>query len=435
MAKFKRGLIALLAAVFLIGLTACGSQGGNVSGSGGSGGSGQSGSQSTPSASSGGGGGGGSSGSATYTIGFIGPLTGNSADLGVRPLAAIELLVEQINAAGGVKMANGQTLTLKVDSENDFGTVDGAVAAMRKLIEVKKVDAVVGGMMSSPVLANMDIAEQQGMPYIITGAIANGIGKKIAERGYKYVFQSAPTSSARAAADMQSIMDLLQPKKIYVIAQETDWGRDMAEGALSFKNEKHPELEVIVEYVPSGTTSYSSQLLKIQSEKPDVIYALLIGQELFSFMDQKYSTGDRTIVFGGSSTPASDIYVKTIGPEKADLTMMNLVWTPDVGGEAGQKFAEAYKNKTGNSPADIEAQAYDGILMLVNALENAKSTSKEDVAAALVNAQADGLRGKNVYDPVSHTTPNLSFVIGQIQNGEYVTVWPSSAAKGTIKKP
>jgi branched-chain amino acid transport system substrate-binding protein len=210
----------------------------------------------------------------------------------------------------------------------------------------------------------------------------------------------------------------------------------MGGAAEKYFKEKVPGGTVRTEYVPAGTTQYSAQLQKIRrsSPAPDAVYALLTGQEIFSFMQQWRSAKMEGIVFGGGSTASSRLYIDTLTAAKANGTMTNSVWVPEVGGQAGQEFVEAFQKATGRPPADVEVQGYDAMLMLIEAVKTAKTTSQDDVAAALVNAKVEGLRGPNSYDPQTHGTPGLKFVITQIQNGEYVPLWPKEFAKGTVQR-
>ena len=58
-----------------------------------------------------------SASSDTYTIGFIGPLTGDNANYGIRCSNAARLAIDEINAAGGI---DGKQLALI--AENSLGT-------------------------------------------------------------------------------------------------------------------------------------------------------------------------------------------------------------------------------------------------------------------------------------------------------------------------
>ena len=83
---------------------------------------------------------GGSSESAdsdVYKIGFIGPLTGDNANYGIRCSNAARLAIDKINAAGGV---GGKTLELI--AEDSEGTVDKAIAGYEKLVYSDNVVAI-----------------------------------------------------------------------------------------------------------------------------------------------------------------------------------------------------------------------------------------------------------------------------------------------------
>ena len=369
----------------------------------------------------------------TYKVAFIGPLSGPTADLVTRPADAVEVLFDRINAEGGVELENGDRVKLELTREDTQGTPQGQTQAIRKAS--RDADALIGGMLSSPTIAGMDVAESESIPYNIVGAVSATIEEKIAAQDMKFVFHSAPNAAARASADIASVVDLLDAQNFHVISQDTDYGRDMVEGAEAYIEAEVPNASVTVEYVPAGATQFSTQMLKVReaSPKPDVIYAVLAGQEMFSFMQQKHSTNDTTMVYGASSTPSSNIYIETLGADVADGTITNSVWLPGMSGEAGDQFTEDYEAATGRLPADVEVQAYDGALMLIDAMKKADSLGREDVAAAMLSAEVDGLRGKNVFDPETHGTPDLTFVITQIQGGEFVPVWPEEAANGEIQ--
>jgi branched-chain amino acid transport system substrate-binding protein len=223
-------------------------------------------------------------------------------------------------------------------------------------------------------------------------------------------------------------LDLVRPKNVYIVSQDTDWGRDTVNSFSRFIG----NIKTVTDYVPSGTTDFSTILVKIQSLKPEVIYAILTGSEMYSFAEQRYSLGISSVLFGAGSTAASDIYIKTIGKDKANKTVVNLVWVPI--GEKAEALASRYKKIYGSSPADLEAQNYDAVTLLLDGLRKAKSPAKADVAGGLLKAEIDGLRGHQKFREEDHTIPGLAFVIGQIQDGKYVTVWPASLAQGKLLK-
>ena len=68
-----------------------------------------------------------------FTFGQTEPLTGPSASIGVPNKRITEIAVEKINKDGGFTV-NGQIYKLKLTSEDNKGTTEGAVAATNKLV-------------------------------------------------------------------------------------------------------------------------------------------------------------------------------------------------------------------------------------------------------------------------------------------------------------
>jgi len=81
------------------------------------------------------------------TIGFMGPLTGKYADLGVSGRNGAMLAVEEINSEGGI---NGRPLVLI--PEDDKGTPEGTKEAFDRLRKANVV-AIIGPMLSTNAIA------------------------------------------------------------------------------------------------------------------------------------------------------------------------------------------------------------------------------------------------------------------------------------------
>ncbi len=79
------------------------------------------------------------SSSDVYKIGFIGPLTGDNANYGVRCLNATNLAVGEINANGGI---SGKQI--EVIAEDSEGAPEKALAGYEKLVYTDNVVAIIG---------------------------------------------------------------------------------------------------------------------------------------------------------------------------------------------------------------------------------------------------------------------------------------------------
>jgi branched-chain amino acid transport system substrate-binding protein len=373
---------------------------------------------------------GGCDGTGTLKIGLIGGITGGVVAITERGLNSAKLAVEQANADKSVKIAC-RPYELTTTEADDKYDVAEAATAMRRLVQVEKVDVIVGSYTSLVALAQMDVAEQLKTPFIITGATTSQIPKKIREKKYKYVFMSSPTAPERARADATAVNDLLSPKKAFTVYQDTDWGRDVSATFAEVVKAANPGAVTEDEVVDPGTTNYGPVISQIKNQDPDVVYAAIGGVEFFSFIEQMRSAKLDTQIFGSSSDAASTVFIKEMG-EKANGVMGNLVWVPNDKSELIKRFSSEYDAKYGSLPADVEAQTYDGMLMLFDALNKAKSSGRQDIAEALLTAKVEGVRGPNSYSPEDHTTKGLNFIIGQIQNGKHVLLWPEEAKTGEL---
>ncbi|MDO4567277.1 MAG: ABC transporter substrate-binding protein, partial [Oscillospiraceae bacterium] len=134
----------------------------------------------------------------TVKIGFIGPLTGSTAQYGIAVRNGAEQQIAEINAAGGV---NGQTLELvAMDSEGDPTT---ATNAYTLLVDQEGVCAIVGPVLTGETLAVAELAAEDGIPCITasaTGDDITSIGDTLFRTCFKDSFQG--TKMADYAAEV-----------------------------------------------------------------------------------------------------------------------------------------------------------------------------------------------------------------------------------------
>ncbi|HLD63847.1 MAG TPA: ABC transporter substrate-binding protein, partial [Candidatus Peribacteraceae bacterium] len=120
-------------------------------------------------------------------IGFIGPLTGDAAALGVDILHGIQIAVDDANATGGI---DGRQI--QIVAEDGRCTGADAASAAQKLINVDKVVAILGGQCSGETLAIAPIAEAAGVPII--SAISSN--PDVTEAG-EFIFRVYPSDALK----------------------------------------------------------------------------------------------------------------------------------------------------------------------------------------------------------------------------------------------
>ena len=205
-------------------------------------------------------------------IGFIGALTGDAAEYGEPQRNALLLAVEDINAQGGV---HGAPIALIYEDGKCNGK-DGASAA-QKLVNVDKVNIILGGSCSSETLAAIPIAEPAKV-FILTGSATSPdlINKS---KFFARVYPNDLTQGkVLAEASAQRGW-----KKVAVMQEQTDY----ASGIVKAFSTRFSELggRIVTEEFSTGSTVFRTSLSKLKAEKPD---ALLIST-------QTSSSGERVL--------------------------------------------------------------------------------------------------------------------------------------------
>ncbi|HID09393.1 TPA: hypothetical protein EYP13_04135, partial [Candidatus Micrarchaeota archaeon] len=119
-------------------------------------------------------------------IGGVAPLSApGAAESGHEMKLAMEMAVEEINAAGGVL---GKPIKLVV--EDTRGLPEEGAAAMNRLADMGVV-GVVGEFHSAVAKAEIEVAQARKTPFIISEAWADVLTAK----QYEYVFRLAPANS------------------------------------------------------------------------------------------------------------------------------------------------------------------------------------------------------------------------------------------------
>ena len=194
----------------------------------------------------------------TIRLGIVAPMSGPNARYGSFSLRGAQLAAEEINDAGGV---GGRKIA--ITSGDSQGTPVEGVSATRRLIDLDKVDFIIGDVSSSVTLAMQPVAEDAGVlllnaassnPKITYGA---GVG------GFKWTFRNYPTDENRALVVIQYAAEKRGFTKFAVLSVDSDYGR----AAIEFTKKYLPGFkgEILTEdYYKEGEVDFRSVLAKIR---------------------------------------------------------------------------------------------------------------------------------------------------------------------------
>lgn len=410
----RRALARLLAGALALALMAgCSSQ---PTGSPGPGGSGsQSGASTGPSGS------GGSGSEDVIEIGIITSLTGHEANFGEAQKRGYEIALEEINAAGGVLGKQ-----LKLLWEDDASKPENAIAAVEKLATQTKVPLIIGAYSSAATLPAAQTATRYQVPFIVPTAAADNI----TQFGSKYVFRINSPSSQYARAVVDFLKEEVKPRTIAIVFENTNFGTSTAKAIQEHAQAAGFEV-VAYEAYAKGAPDFKPMLNSLKAKNPDVVafVSYLLDATLLMRQSREIDFNPKVYIGAGAgfSTPE---FIREEGAGKdAEYTFSATLWTTDVKWKGAAEFARKFQERYGVEPAYHSAETHAALYLVKNVLERAGSLDRQAVRDAL--AATDMGPDETIFGPIKFDESGQNahpMLVTQVQNGQYVTVWPREYA-------
>jgi branched-chain amino acid transport system substrate-binding protein len=314
-------------------------------------------------------------------IGAIFAVTGPAANLGAPEEKTAQMLVDEINAKGGIK---GQKLTLIIkDSE---GSKEKAVSFAKQLIEEEKVYAIIGPSTSGETMGIKALCDS-GKTILVSCAAA----EVIVNPQLKYVFKT-PQKDSDAARKIFMALNKLKIDKIAVTSSNTGFGK-----AGKDQLEKiAPEYKITIvanEVYEKDATDLTGVLTKIKAANPGAIVNWSIEPAQALLAKNMKQLGFKIPLF--QSHGFGNIkYVQAAG-EAAEgiifpagrLLIANALPKDHPQKALLEKYKTDYETKYKEDVSTFGGHAYDAITILAKAIETA-GADKEKVCAAI-----EGLKG------------------------------------------
>ncbi len=233
-------------------------------------------------------------------IGFLGPLTGDAANLGVNAQKGVQLAVQEINAAGGI---NGRNI--EVTYEDGKCNAKDAATAGNKLINFDKVTAIIGGLCSSETIAVAPVAEQQKV-IMFSGCSSNPSITTIGD----YIFRDYPSDAFQGVYAAGIAKDQLKAKNAAILYCLSDWCvaiKDVFKKTFTAGGGSI----VVEEGYEQTTNDLKTQLTKIKEKDPDMVYFVGYTEASIIGIKQMKELGMDVPALGGDAWDDTKIWTET----------------------------------------------------------------------------------------------------------------------------
>lgn len=369
-------------------------------------------------------------------VGILLPLSGSVAPIGQNNRRGHELAVEEINAAGGIKALGGAKLVL-VDGDTQ-GNPNVGIQETEKLAR-KDVVAIMGAYQSGVTFPTTQIAEKLKVPFIDPVAIADSITEG---RNFKYTFKVSPKASWYARDQFDFIKSVGEktgtPVKTAVLMfEDTLFGQSTSEGQEKFAKEYGIEILDKISY-PKDTPDMTATISRIKGLNPDALVLVSYISDAVLITKTMKELGVNIPILGTSAGHIDPAYIANLG-DLADYSFTVGEWSPDLKKAGAAEVDKRFQEKFGVPMNGHAAETYMATMVLRDALERAGSTDREKVRAALAETEICGDANLLPYDCIkfdpSGQSPQGRLTILQIQDGEFVSVWPDGIAAAEVVWP
>jgi branched-chain amino acid transport system substrate-binding protein len=321
----------------------------------------------------------------TIKIGAAFALSGSIAVYGEGFKKAVDLAVEEINAAGGLRGKK-----IEIIYEDNKSTPKDCVTAVRKLIAVDKVPIIFGPAGSSNFMAVAPVAQESKVVMISAQGAAPGLTK-----AGEYIFRVFPSDvlQGKGISDLCISLGYMEVPVMYV---NNDWGLGLKN--VFVENFKKAGGKVTDE-IPydDGKTDYRTELIRATKGNPRATVNLTYITSGSVMFKQAYEMGIKTQWICGSAAKAPKLV------ELAGKAVEGIIGTYPVFSQETKEykaFRASWKKRYGDEKVPIFGEYnYDMVFITAKAIEKGGYTS-DGIRRALfeVGKGYRGVTGDKTFD-------------------------------------
>jgi len=347
-------------------------------------------------------------------IGAVFAVTGGASFLGAPEAKTAEMIVEEVNAGGGI---NGRPVELII--KDSAASPEKAISFAKQLIEEEQVAAIIGPSTSGESMSIKDICQKAGTP-LLSCAAAETIVDPVAS----FVFKT-PQKDSYVVRWIYSTMNDLGIKKIGVVAANTGFGNGGKAQLEKYADEFGIEIAVAETY-DKAATDLTAVLTKLKAQNVEAVVNWSIvpaqsivpknmkqlGMEVPLFQ----SHGFGNIKYVEAAGAAAEGIIFPCGR----LLVADKLPDSDPQKETLLEYKNSYESKYGEDVSTFGGHAFDAIKIVLKAIETA-GDDKEKIRETIENLQGfPGTGGVFNFTPADHNGLDMdSIIMLTVKNGEF----------------
>ena len=323
----------------------------------------------------------------TIKVGIVDTYSGPPAGFSQDVLDGFKLVVNEINAKGGIRGKKIEFVTRDEKFRPDIG-----LNMAKELILKEKVDVIMGTINSATALAISDLARKEKLPFFCS----NSRSEKITgERGHRYVFGIAENTimAGRAAAVALAKKPFV---KYWIAGDDYEYGHAIADSVWNNLKVLRPDVQLLGKtWWKVGESDFTPYITAIMSAKPDFLIAATGGSSMITFAKAAKATGlaDKIPFYQHTAVDLGILAPLGMGaPEGVYGTNPYFYYYPDT--PANKAFDAEFHKAYGRHPMMFALFGYAAGRLIEKGYEKAGSFDTEKFVTALEGLVIDSPVGK-----------------------------------------
>jgi branched-chain amino acid transport system substrate-binding protein len=327
-------------AVAALMLSACGDDGGDESGSGQTGGD-----------------------SRSYSIAFVGPLTGDNANLGINIHNGAKVAVDEANKAGGPKIQ-----LVPFDTQGDPAQ---ATTLKERFVNDQAFVGVVGPTFSGETRAVMQSLQEASL--VMVSASATNAALPTATPNQTVFHRLVPDDDVQGKGVADYVSKRLNARRAAYVHDNSEYGKGLADGTRTLL-EAAGVPTVANDTIDPRSQDFSAVVNRLRSANPDLIFYGGYYTEAGRLRKQLFDNNLRVRFLSGDGTldPGFVTSAGAAAAEGSQLTCACKLATEDAGGKLGD-FAKAYRQLNNAAPGTYSTEGYDAANILIKGIKEGKT--------------------------------------------------------------
>lgn len=345
-------------------------------------------------------------------VGLIAPLTGEVAVYGNAVKEAVQLYINDFNAAD-------HPFDINLIIYDDKGDPTEAMNAYNKLVYQDDIAVLLGPVTSSPTFGVAEASVDDGIPALTPTATHPDVttyGDNFFRACFEDPFQGG--SMAKFAANE------LKAKTAAIIYNNADTYSIGLRDAFTKTAEEVGLSVTATEAYGASDIDFRAQLTNIIKTNPDVLFIPYYYNVTYMICSQARELGYTGTFLGVDGTDG------VLAIDGADVSVFDGMffanhYSADSDSPITQAFIKEYKDAYGATPNALAALGYDGAMIVCDALERVYNegveidgeSSYEAIIEAIRATDLDGVTGHITFDENNNPIKTLSII--QIKDGAY----------------